>query len=121
MTVLAFIYNDYYCYGIQNSFAGRYADEKEAKNILLGDRYGQNCNLELLDLENCGITKFYWKPKYDYKSENDKDYLKANWEGNSEWFEIEKIDWERVGIHGQLIEIDPRYSQGYWGLSDNEI
>ena len=54
--VLAFIYDDYSETGIQDSFAGYYKDENDAKEVLRGQRHGLNSNLEILDLNTLSLS-----------------------------------------------------------------
>src|SRR5882762_8877653 len=64
MTVAAFIYDDYYCYGLRASFAGLFSNLSDAREFTLGGRYTRQ-NLEVMDLETCGISKYTWLPLYE--------------------------------------------------------
>ena len=62
--VLAFMYDDYYCWGVSQNYRGVYDDEEEALDSIIGGR-NENQNLELLDLETKGFKLFTWQNTYD--------------------------------------------------------
>lgn len=63
MTVCAWVYDDYYCWGISQNYRGVYKDKDEALQMLRGSRH-ENENLELMDLKTNGFTKYRWKSYY---------------------------------------------------------
>ena len=64
MTVHAFMYNTYYCWGIRQNYRGVYKDIDEALNSLHGDRY-ENQNLELFNDQTGEWGRYKWKPTYE--------------------------------------------------------
>jgi hypothetical protein len=60
----AFLYQDYYCYGIKRSFAGLYDDDEDALSCIRGTR-DVKINLELFDLESCEFQRYRWIPLYE--------------------------------------------------------
>jgi hypothetical protein len=60
----AFVYRDYYCYGIKDSFRGLYSDKEDALSVIRGTR-DDYVNMELMDMETAGIEKYNWIPLYD--------------------------------------------------------
>ena len=64
MSILAFLYEDYYCYGIRSSFAGEYSTEDSAKRSV---RPGRGDNLELLDTGTLAFKRYKWDSYYEIR------------------------------------------------------
>jgi hypothetical protein len=67
MSYAAFVYDDHYCRGIADSFAGVYDSREEAKQRVRGDRWNHE-NLEIMNLKTFGITCYRWVPLYNFES-----------------------------------------------------
>lgn len=69
MRYLAFMYDDYYCWGIQQNFIGAWHEEEGILNFVIGATY-ENQNLEILDTETLGFKRYVWKPIFKEKRES---------------------------------------------------
>jgi len=87
MQFMAFMYDDYYCWGVQTSFKGNYDSLEDATNTLRGNRY-ENQNLEVLDNESGAFHVFRWQPKY--KLESKSYYVQTLKDGKSVPISAEK-------------------------------
>lgn len=71
MSCVAFVYRDYDRNGgVMDTFSGIYSDAEDARNALKGDRYDR-ANLEIMDLETCGFTRWRWTPLYVIEATRD--------------------------------------------------
>lgn len=59
----AFLYQDYYCYGIGVSSVGNYNSVEDILEYICGKK-GELENLEILDTVTGGFSRYRWKPKY---------------------------------------------------------
>lgn len=92
--VMAWVYDNYYCWSIYDNCRGVYKDKEEALEMLKGGRY-ENQNLELMDLDTLGYTRYWWRPNYIVRTENientDPEYRKDKPSGNKR--EYLKYKW----------------------------
>jgi len=125
MTVLAFMYDDYYCYGIQKNFKGLYDDENEAKEQLLGSR-SSNQNLELMDTDTYGFKSFRWSSKYDDKSEyiffDEKTGLRIKKENAPSTAILKSRNWleEKYPAYGEKKRIIEEYNTEWEVVTSQE-
>lgn len=118
MTVIAFLYNNYYCWSPHKNFRGSWDDVNEAKEHIKGGRY-ENQNLETYDIETGEWHCFKWRPFFKYK-----DLEKIDTGNNIElwrWFddpsdpktEKHSFEWDghtrRWGYQGNAM-----YDSGEW-------
>lgn len=106
MTVLAFVYDDYYCNGVRSSFRGQYDDAEQAKEMLNGGRWERQ-NLELLDLDTLKMTQHVWRPLYEYSDEylrsednseiKHREFLTHRWDKD---IPVKEIFWDGVRKYG---------------------
>lgn len=116
--VIAFTYDQYYCYGIKSSFRGIYKTENDVFASIIGGRY-EFQHLEIMNIETLGFKKYRWEPEYVYTEERQedgskKDYLTHRWDTTIPVIEI-KWDGEvrKYGHH------NPVYYAGTWVLEDD--
>lgn len=132
MAVLAFTYANYYCNGIKSSLAGMYNSELEAKDHINGS--GERSNLEILDLETLGITRYKWELMFESKTSYDPDlpnpeipglplvrhFLKKRWDDKAEWFEVYFNDsqnrWNGLDRNGKFTDHHHEATAGFWKL-----
>lgn len=62
--ILAFCYDTYYCWGLQQNFRGVFDDIDEAKDSIVGGR-SENQNLELINSETLEFQRYEWIPLYE--------------------------------------------------------
>lgn len=114
----AFVYDDHYCYGIANSFAGVYKSRKEATEIVRGDRFSRQ-NLEIMNLSTFGITRYTWVPLYEYAHRYDIrdgkhfdiETLKHRWDETKPVIDLEMDGPVRRYGHNNVF-----YEAGEWEL-----
>jgi hypothetical protein len=65
MSVVAFLYEEYYLNSCKKSFRGQYDDIDDAKQFLRGSR--ADIYLETMDLETFEWSRWHWEPDYEEK------------------------------------------------------
>ena len=124
MSVLAFTHDDYDDVGISSNCRGVWNDDREVREFLRGGRY-EKTNLEILDLDTMGFSKYRWHSMYEYRSECLANPLpRAEWD--SKWCSTitkhfltlryvepkEEFEISYNEVQGKYD--DPRYYEGWW-------
>lgn len=117
MTVVAFLYDNYYCWSPKKSFAGVYPTPDAAKEAVRGGRYEKQ-NLETMDMETYQFLKFEWTPAYETKEEDGKEFFRLRYKNGAnapdpEWVEAEY--WppgDKTGSYST--ETQAKYNAGFW-------
>lgn len=120
MTVAAWVYDNYYCWGISSNYKGVYSDQEEALEVLRGGRWTHQ-NLELLDLSTLGFTVWKWEPIYEYNSEyldeKDEDGTHKKKETLTKRYDKTAVPIElKYGYGGEKLDPDHQilFDAGYW-------
>lgn len=69
--IAAFVFKQYYMWGVKDNFRGIYDDEEQLLIMLRGSR--EYCFLETMDLETLEFHRYEWQPTYELKDNRDPE------------------------------------------------